>query len=68
MNVPKSPAPEQWFVLTCTFPEVGEVTVMGSVDRKALERLASRYNEAEIRTDSPRPWKVTEVPPRPSPP
>ena len=42
MNVPKGPAPEQWFVLTCTFPEVGEVTVMGSVDRKALERLPSR--------------------------
>lgn len=55
MNVPKSPAAEQCFVFTCTFPVVGEVTVMGPVDRKALESLAFRNNVADVRADSPGP-------------
>ena len=68
MTTTNGPAPEQWFELTCTFPEVGEVMVMGALDRETLERLASQYNKTEARTDSPGPWKVRKAPSRPSPP
>ncbi|MDG7029667.1 MAG: hypothetical protein JRN38_05420 [Nitrososphaerota archaeon] len=66
--MPTEPAPEQWYELTCTFPQVGEVMVMGALDRKALERLAARFNGAQVRANPRGPWKVRAVPPRPSPP